>query len=85
MIEYDNLSLAELGNERKESFEILYNKNRVSSWEGIMYITSDKIYYIVNPNGGTYVNMRSMPEQNSWNVVLQVPVPQLELLYLDYV
>lgn len=71
MIEYDNLSLAELGNERKESFEVLYNKNRVSSWEGIMYITSDKIYYIVNPNGGTgnaFTDMGGAPK--SWSIEL---------------
>lgn len=30
----DNFSLADLGNVKKEAFEILYNKNRVSSWEG---------------------------------------------------
>ncbi|MCR4848413.1 MAG: hypothetical protein K5920_06185 [Bacteroidales bacterium] len=45
----ENFSLADLGNVRKDSFEIMYNKNRASSWEGTMYITPDKIYYLVAP------------------------------------
>ena len=45
----ENFSLADLGNVKKESFEVMYNKNRVSSWEGTMYITPDKIYYLVAP------------------------------------
>lgn len=45
----ENFSLADLGNVKKESFEIMYNKNRASSWEGTMYITPDKIYYLVAP------------------------------------
>lgn len=45
----ENFNLAELGNVKKEVFEILYNKNRVSSWEGHMYITPDKVYFIVDP------------------------------------
>ena len=52
MIELDeNFSLANLGNVRKEAFEILYNKTRVSSWEGHLYITPDKVYFIVAPAG----------------------------------
>ena len=50
MIELDNsFSLADLGNVKKESFEMMYNKNRVSSWDGTMYITPDKIYFLVAP------------------------------------
>lgn len=50
MIELDsNFTLADLGNVKKESFEILYNKNRVSSWDGTMYITPDKMYFLVSP------------------------------------
>ncbi len=45
----ENFSLADLGNVKKESFEIMYNKNRASSWEGTMYITPDKIFYLVAP------------------------------------
>lgn len=52
MIELDdNFTLADISNERKDSFEIMYNKNRVSSWEGNMYVTKDKIYYLVSPAG----------------------------------
>ena len=52
MIELDNsFSLADLGNVRKESFEIMYNKNRVSSWDGTLYITPDKVYFLVAPAG----------------------------------
>ena len=47
MIELENLSLADLANVKKESFELLYNKNRVSSWDGHLYITADKAYFIV--------------------------------------
>lgn len=50
MIELDsNFTLADLGNVKKESFEILYNKNRVSSWDGTLYITPDKIYFLLSP------------------------------------
>lgn len=42
----ENFSLADLGNVKKEVFEILYNKNRVSSWDGHLYITPDKMYFI---------------------------------------
>ncbi|MBR6847325.1 MAG: hypothetical protein IKM74_04265 [Bacteroidales bacterium] len=50
MIELEHLTLADLANMKKESFEILYNKTRVSSCEGTMYITPDKIYYLVAPS-----------------------------------
>lgn len=51
MIELDdNFGLEQLGNVKKEVFEILYNKTRVSSCEGTMYITPDKIYYLVAPS-----------------------------------
>lgn len=50
MIELDdNFGLEQLGNVKKEVFEILYNKNRVSSWDGQLYITSDKMYFFVTP------------------------------------
>ena len=50
MIELDkSFSLADLGNVKKESFEISYNKNRVSSWEGTLYITPDKMYFLLSP------------------------------------
>lgn len=50
MIELDrNFTLADLGNVKKESFEILYNKNRVSSWDGTLYITPDKMYFLISP------------------------------------
>ena len=50
MIELDsNFTLADLGNVKKESFEIMYNKNRVSSWDGTLYITPDKMYFLVSP------------------------------------
>ena len=52
MIELENLSLADLANVKKESFELLYNKNRVSSWEGHLYITADKAYFIVEQKKG---------------------------------
>ena len=51
MIELDsNFTLANLGNVKMESFEVIYNKTRVSTCEGIMYITPDKIYYLVAPS-----------------------------------
>lgn len=50
MIELDsNFTLADLGNVKKESFEIMYNKTRASSWDGTMYITPDKMYFLVSP------------------------------------
>ena len=50
MIELDdNFGLEQLGNVKKEVFEILYNKNRVSSWDGQLYITPDKMYFFVTP------------------------------------
>lgn len=52
MIELENLSLADLANVKKESFELLYNKNRVSSWDGHLYITADKAYFIVEQKKG---------------------------------
>lgn len=72
MIELDkSFSLADLGNVKKESFEILYNKNRVSSWDGTMYITPDKIYYIVAPAsmaGKSIADIGGAP--NSWCIDL---------------
>lgn len=50
MIELENLTLADLADMKKEAFEVLYNKTRVSTCEGTMYITPDKIYYLVSPN-----------------------------------
>ena len=67
----ENFSLADLGNVKKESFEILYNKNRVSSWEGTMYITPDKIYYLVAPAsmaGKSIVDIGGAPK--SWCIDL---------------
>lgn len=68
MIELDNsFGLEQLGNVRKEVFEILYNKNRVSSWEGKMYVTDDKIYYLVAPAsmaGKTIMDIGGAPK--SW-------------------
>ena len=50
MIELDsNFTVADLANVKKDSFEILYNKNRASSWDGTMYLTPDRIYFIVAP------------------------------------
>lgn len=63
----DNFSLADLGNVKKEAFEILYNKNRVSSWEGHLYITPDKVYFIVDSismNGRSIVDIGGAPK--SW-------------------
>ena len=72
MIELDNsFSLADLGNVRKESFEIMYNKNRVSSWDGTMYITPDKIYFLVAPAsmaGKSIVDIGGAPK--SWCIEL---------------
>lgn len=45
----ENFSLADLGNVKKEAFDVLYNKTRVSTCEGTMYITPDKMYYLVAP------------------------------------
>jgi len=72
MIELDDsFTLAELGNVKKEVFEILYNKNRVSSWEGKMYITPDKIYYFVAPasmSGKSIADIGGAPK--SWCIDL---------------
>lgn len=72
MIELDDsFTLANLGNVKKEGFEILYNKNRVSSWEGKMYITPDKIYYFVAPAsmaGKSIVDAGGAPK--SWSIDL---------------
>lgn len=72
MIELDsNFSLAQLGNVRKEAFEILYNKNRVSSWDGHLYITPDKMYFIVAPasmEGRSIADIGGAP--NSWCIDL---------------
>lgn len=65
----ESFSLADLGNVKKDSFEILYNKNRVSSWEGVMCITPDKIYYIVTQEKGTsYADIGGAPK--SWCIDL---------------
>ena len=68
MIELDeNFSLADLGNVKKEVFEIFYNKNKVSSWDGHLYITSDKMYFIVAPatmEGRSVFDMGGTPK--SW-------------------
>ena len=70
MIELDeNFSLADLGNVKKDSFEILYNKNRISSWDGVMYITSDKVYCIVTQKKGeSYADIGGAPK--SWCIDL---------------
>ena len=72
MIELDsNFTLADLGNVKKESFEVMYNKNRVSSWDGTMYITPDKIYYLVAPAsmaGKSIVDIGGAPK--SWCIDL---------------
>jgi hypothetical protein len=67
----ENFSLADLGNVKKESFEIMYNKNRASSWDGTMYITPDKIYYLVAPAsmaGKTVFDIGGAPK--SWCIDL---------------
>ena len=67
----ENFTVADLANVKKESFEILYNKNRVSSWEGTMYVTPDKIYYIVSPAsmaGKSIVDIGGAPK--SWCIDL---------------
>lgn len=65
----ENFSLADLGNVKKESFEILYNKNRVSSWEGHLYLTADKAYFIVEQLEGTsYADIGGAPK--SWSIDL---------------
>lgn len=61
----DNFSLADLGNVRKEAFDVLYNKNRVSSWDSHLYITPDKVYCIVEQKVGTsYTDIGGAPK--SW-------------------
>ena len=68
MIELDdNFGLENLANVKKEVFEVLYNKTRVSSWEGHMYITPDNIYYLVAPAsmvGKSIVDIGGAPK--SW-------------------
>lgn len=70
MIELDdNFSLAELGNVRKEAFDVLYNKNRVSSWDSHLYITPDRVYCIVEQKVGTsYADIGGAPK--SWYIEL---------------
>ena len=72
MIELDdNFTLANLANEKKVSFDPLYNKNRASSWNGHMYITPDKIYYLVDPatmEGKTVWDIGGAPK--SWCIDL---------------
>ena len=69
MIELENLSLADLANVKKESFELLYNKNRVSSWDGHLYITADKAYFIVEQKKGESIaDIGGAPK--SWSIDL---------------
>ena len=69
MIELENLSLADLANVKKDSFELLYNKNRISSWEGHLYITPDKAYFIVEQKvGESYADVGGAPK--SWGIDL---------------
>lgn len=50
MIELDdNFGLQDLANEPKETFEIEYNKTRVSSYAGQLIFTRDKVYFLVAP------------------------------------
>ena len=65
----ENFSLADLGNVKKDSFELLYNKNRISSWDGVMYITSDKVYFIVTQKKAeSYADIGGAPK--SWCIEL---------------
>lgn len=68
MIELDDgFGLQNLSNVSKAVFDPLYNTNRVSSWEGHMCITSDKVYYLVTPTsmaGKTLVDAGGPPK--SW-------------------
>lgn len=50
MVELDDkFGLQDLANEPKESFEIEYNKTRVSSYKGDLIFTRDKVYFLVAP------------------------------------
>ena len=68
MIELDDsFGLEQLSNVPKLAFEIQYNKNRVSSFPGNLYITADKVYFIVDPSGPatkTILDMGKLPK--SW-------------------
>lgn len=72
MIELDdNFGLDRLGNVPKVVFELAYNKNRVSSYEGHMYITPDKMYFLVAPAampGKSVMDMGGAPK--SWCIDL---------------
>lgn len=65
----ENFGLADLSNVKKESFELLYNKNRISSWEGHLYITEDKAYFFVEQKvGDSYADIGGAPK--SWCIDL---------------
>lgn len=68
MIELDeSFGLEQLSNERKLDFEMEYNKNRVSSCPGHLYITADKVYFLVDPAGPatkSILDMGKLPK--SW-------------------
>lgn len=50
MIELDDsFGLRDLANEPKDTFEIEYNKTRVSSYKGDLVFTRDKVYFLVAP------------------------------------
>lgn len=50
MIELDeSFGLHDLANEPKETFEMEYNKTRVSSYAGQLILTRDKAYFLVAP------------------------------------
>lgn len=72
MIELDNsFNVADLANVKKEVFDPMFNKTRASSWNGHMYITPDKMYYIVEPaglEGKTVWDMGGAPK--SWCIDL---------------
>lgn len=72
MIELDeSFGLENLANVKKVVFDPMYNKNRVSSWEGHMYITPDKMYYLVDPAsmaGKSIVDIGGAPK--SWCIDL---------------
>ena len=70
MIELDeSFGLEQLANVKKESFELLYNKNRVSSWDGHLYLTPDKAYFIVEQKTAeSYVDIGGAPK--SWCIDL---------------
>lgn len=61
MIELDeSFTLANLANVPKLVFDPMYNKTRASSWNGHMYITNDKMYYLVDPAG--------MADKTVWDI-----------------